>query len=73
MIERVLLRAHQVRSIGAGQRYLVERTFRSNGRIYQRINEGTPEPTRNWKMVGRWSDLDAERAKLTAEGWRVEE
>ena len=61
-----------MRSIGAGQRYLVERTLRANGRIYQRVNEGTPEPTRSWKTVGRWSDLGAERARLIAAGWQVE-
>ena len=68
MIGRALLRAHQLRSIGPGQRWLVELEFTWDRKILQRVNEGTPEATRNWKDIGRWSDLDAERKRLAAEG-----
>jgi len=42
LISRVVLRAHQLKSIGPGQRYLMEREWLSDGRVLQRINEGTP-------------------------------
>jgi len=72
VIARAVLRASQLRSLGAGQRWLVERELTVDGRIHQRVNEGTPEPTRSWKVIGRWTELDAERARLVAEGWEVE-
>ncbi len=72
MIARPLLRAHQLRSVGPGQRWLVERELTSDRRIRQRVNEGTPEATRSWKVVGRWTDLEVERRRLLAEGWELE-
>ncbi len=72
MIPRVLLRAHQLRSVGPGQRYLVEREWLPDRRVMQRINEGTPDATHEWKEIGRWRDLAAERAALAAQGWEIE-
>jgi hypothetical protein len=72
VIARPLLRAHQLRSVGPGQRWLVELELTSDGNIQQRVNEGTPEPTRSWAAVGKWSDLEAERRRLTAEGWELD-
>ena len=72
MIARALLRAHQLRSIGAGQRWLVEREYANDGWIRQRMNEGRPDVEDEWKEIGRWSDLGAERAKLLAEGWKID-
>ncbi len=71
MISRALLRAHQLRSIGPGQRWLVEREYASDGRIRQRVNEGRPDVEDEWKEIGRWSDLDAERATLARDGWEL--
>jgi len=42
VIARALLRAHRLRSIGPGQRWLVEREWLDDGRVMQRINEGKP-------------------------------
>jgi len=72
VIARALLRAHQLRSIGAGQRWLVEREWLADGRVMQRINEGKPVLENEWRETGRWSDLDAERERLRAEGWETD-
>jgi hypothetical protein len=72
VIARPLLGAHQLRSLGPGQRWLVELELTSDRKILQRINEGTPEPSRSWAVVGTWTDLEAERGRLAAEGWELD-
>ncbi len=72
MIARPLLRAHQLRGVGPGQRWLVERELTSDGKIHQRVNEGTPEPTSAWIVIGTWTDLATERQRLASTGWEVE-
>ena len=72
MIARPVLRAHQLRSVGPGQRWLVDLELTSDGKIHQRVNEGTPEPTKSWAVVGGWTDLDAERRRLATEGWELD-
>lgn len=72
MISRALLRAHQLRSVGHGQRYLMEREWLPDGRVMQRINEGAPEATHEWKEIGRWRDLTRERAALAEQGWEID-
>lgn len=72
MIARSLLRAHQLRSIGHGQRWLVEREYTSDGWIRQRVNEGRPDVEDKWREIGRWSDLDVERHRLLREGWEID-
>ena len=72
MIARPLLRAHQLRSVGPGQRWLVELELTSDGRVHQRVNEGTPESTKPWTVVGAWKDLEAERRRLMSEGWELD-
>ena len=72
MISRAVLRARQLRSVGPGQRWLVELELTADGEIQQRINEGTPEPRSSWKTVGRWTDIEAERRRLAAEGWEFD-
>ena len=72
MIARAVLRAHQLRSVGPGQRWLVEREWLSDGRVMQRINEGRPVVENEWSETGRWSDLDIERARLGSEGWQLD-
>ena len=71
MIARPLLRAHQLRSVGPGQRWLVEVELTSDGKIHQRVNEGTPEATNPWMVIGRWTDLDAVRRRLATDGWEL--
>jgi hypothetical protein len=72
VISRAVMRAHQVRSVGPGQRYLMEREWLPDGRVMQRINEGTPEAEREWKQIGRWLDLEKERAALAQQGWEID-
>jgi len=67
-----VLRAHLVRTVGHGQRYLVELALSADGRIHKRLNAGVPETVEAWKEVGRWSDLESERRRLLAEGWKIE-
>jgi hypothetical protein len=66
------LRAHQLRSVGPGQRWLVELELTPDGKIRQRINEGTPDPPGSWKTIGSWTDAEAERNRLAAAGWVIE-
>ena len=72
MISRAVLRAHQLKSVGPGQRYLMEREWLPDGRVMQRINEGTPEADRDWKPIGTWRDLDSERRALAVQGWVID-
>ncbi len=72
MIGRAVLRAHQLRSIGPGQRWLVEREWLDDGRVMQRINEGRPVMENDWREAARWSDLDAERERLRNAGWEID-
>jgi hypothetical protein len=72
VIQRAVLRAHQLRSIGPGQRWLVDLELLSDGRILERLNPGTPEPAEDWKEIGRWSDLADERARLARDGWKLD-
>ena len=72
MISRVVMSAHQLKSIGPGQRYLMERQWRDDGRVMQRINEGTPSSDQEWKPIGKWRDLADERRALSAQGWEID-
>ena len=84
MTSRPVLRAHQLRSVGprgrgpgsasqaSVQKWLVEREWLSDGRVMQRINEGKPILEDDWRETARWSDLEAERAQLRADGWEID-
>ena len=72
MTTRVALRAHQLRTIGPGQRWLVEREWLEDGRVMQRINEGRPILENDWQETAQWSELDAERARMRNEGWEID-
>jgi hypothetical protein len=72
VITRAVLRAHQLRSIGPGQKWLVEREYGSDGWIRQRVNEGRGDLEDEWTEVGRWTDLEDERAKLLRDGWKLD-
>jgi hypothetical protein len=72
VIARPLLRAHQLRSVGPGQRWLVEREWLADHRVMQRVNEGRPLLENDWRETARWSDLDTERARLRDEGWEID-
>ncbi len=72
MISRALLRAHQLRSVGPGQRYLMEREWLPDGRVMQCVNEGMPDAWHDWKEIGRWRDLDKERAAIAQQGWEID-
>jgi len=72
VISRAVLRAHQLRGVGPGQRYLMEREWLPDGRVVQRVNEGTPEPSSEWKLICRWRDLERERTALAEQGWEID-
>jgi hypothetical protein len=69
---RPVLSAHQLRSIGPGQRWLVELELLADGRVLERLNPGTPEPLEEWKEIGRWTDLADERARFRRDGWELD-
>ncbi len=72
MISRAVLRARQLRSIGTGQRYLMEREWLSDGRVMQRVNPGQPDQENAWREIGRWRDLAKERAAVAEQGWEID-
>jgi hypothetical protein len=52
--------------------WLVEREWLSDGRVMQRTNDGRPDVEAEWKQIGRWSDIDAERAAIARQGWELD-
>ena len=72
-MSRVLLRASLLKSVGPGQRYLLEREWRDDGRVVQRTNAGEPIKEDDWREVARWTDLVGERRRAMTEGWAVAE
>ena len=68
-----LLRASLLLRVGHGERQLVVRELREDQRVMQRINPGTPIDERPWTEIGRYKDLEKERARLRAHGWQIEE
>ncbi len=68
-----LLRASMLLRIGHGERQLVVRELRTDQRVMQRINPGTPVDDTPWTEIGRYKDLEKERARLHADGWKIEE
>jgi hypothetical protein len=68
-----LLRASLVLRVAHGERQLVVRELRDDQRVMQRINPGTPIDETPWTEIGRYKDLDKERARLRADGWEIEE
>jgi len=43
VIAHAILRAHQMRSVGPGQKWLVEREWLSDCRVMRRANDGRPD------------------------------
>ena len=68
-----LLRASLLLRVAHGERQLVERELRDDQRVMQRINPGTPIDETPWTEIGRYKDLEKERARLRADGWEIEE
>ena len=68
-----LLRASLLLRVGHGEGQLVVRELREDQRVMQRINPGTPIDERPWTEIGRYKDLEKERARLRADGWEIEE
>ncbi|HUG05891.1 MAG TPA: hypothetical protein VMQ78_05090 [Candidatus Limnocylindria bacterium] len=58
---------------GHGERQLVIRELRSDLRVMQRINPGAPIDDTPWTEIGRYKDLEKERARLRVDGWEIEE
>lgn len=72
LLRRELLRASVTRKVGHGQRYVLVRSYRSDGTVMQRINEGDPDDVQRWKPFGKWTDIAREQRRLRREGWEVE-
>jgi hypothetical protein len=68
-----LLRASLLLRVAHGERQLVVRELRTDQRVMQRINPGTPVDDTPWTEIGRYKDLEKERARLRADGWEIEE
>ena len=68
-----LLRASLLLRVAHGERQLVVRELRSDQRVMQRINPGTPVDDTPWTEIGRYKDLEKERARLKLDGWEIEE
>ena len=68
-----LLRASLLLRVSHGERQLVVRELRSDQRVMQRINPGTPIDDIPWTEIGRYKDIDKERERLRIDGWKIEE
>jgi len=68
-----LLRASLLLKVAHGERQLVVRELRSDQRVMQRINPGTPVDDMPWTEIGRFKDLEKERERLRVDGWEIEE
>jgi hypothetical protein len=68
-----LLRASLLLRVAHGERQLVVRELRSDQRVMQRINPGTPVDDKPWTEIGRFKDLEKERERLRVDGWEIEE
>ena len=68
-----LLRASLLLQVAHGERQLVVRELRSDKRVMQRINPGTPVDDKPWTEIGRFKDLEKERERLRVDGWEIEE
>jgi hypothetical protein len=68
-----LLRASLLLRVAHGERQLVVRELRSDQRVMQRINPGTPVDDTPWTEIGRFKDLEKERERLRVDGWEIEE
>jgi hypothetical protein len=68
-----LLRASLLLRVAHGERQLVVRELRSDQRVMQRINPGTPVDDKPWTEIGRYKDLEKERERLRVDGWEIEE
>jgi hypothetical protein len=68
-----LLRASLLLQVAHGERQLVVRELRSDQRVMQRINPGTPVDDKPWTEIGRFKDFEKERERLGVDGWEIEE
>jgi len=68
-----LLRASLLLKVAHGERQLVVRELRSDQRVMQRINPGTPVDDKPWTEIGTFKDLEKERERLRVDGWEIEE
>jgi hypothetical protein len=68
-----LLRASLLLRVADGERQIVVRELRSDQRVMQRMGPGTPVDDTAWTEIGRYKDLEKERARLELDGWEIEE
>lgn len=66
------MRAHVTRRLAHGDRHVVTRVYMSDGTVEERTNPGVPEDDDlPWSPAGKYDDLDAERERLTRDGWAI--
>lgn len=74
LFRREVLRASVTRRLAHGDRLVVTRVYLSDGTVQERTNPGVPDDDDlPWSPAGKYEDLDAERARLTREGWAIED
>ena len=64
-----VLRAYRLLRVAHGDAVLVRRRYLRNGAIVEMQGASVDEDDAAEHSVGRWIDLDAERARLRAAGW----
>lgn len=64
-----VLRAYRLLRVAHGDAILVRRRYLRNGAIVEMQGVSVDEEDAVEHSVGRWTDLDAERARLRAAGW----
>jgi hypothetical protein len=74
LFRREVLRASVTRRLAHGDRHVVTRVYLNDGTVEERTNPGVPDDDDlPWSPAGHYRDLDAERERLSREGWSVEE
>jgi len=71
LMSREAMRAYQVRRVAHADNYLVRRRYLTDGRILEHAGTGPAAEDGAERLVGSWTDLDAERRRLKADGWEL--
>ncbi len=71
LTSREVLRAYQVRRVAHADKYLVRRRYFTDKRITEHSGTGPDADEGMERPIGSWTDLEAERRRLNAEGWEL--
>lgn len=73
LFRREVLRASVTRRLAHGDRHVVTRAYLSDGTVEERTNRGVPDDDDlPWAPAGKYEDLEAERQRLSRDGWVIE-